>query len=262
MQLHYKTYGAGPPLVILHGLFGSLDNWHLISSKLGERWRVLAVDQRNHGRSPHSDEMTYAAMAGDVSEMLHREQIAEASIMGHSMGGKTAMQMALLFPAQIEKLIVVDIAPRTYPPLHHSIIEALHNLEPERSQTRKEMEEKLAGPIPELALRQFLLKNVRRNADNRFEWQMGLEEIRRSYPKLQQPLLGGTPFSKPTLFIRGERSNFLVEEDMPAIQTRFPKARLETIPRAGHLVHTENPAAFLHVVSAFLEEKAPCSGGL
>ncbi|MGH7970241.1 MAG: alpha/beta fold hydrolase, partial [Limisphaerales bacterium] len=179
MQLHYRTYGDGPPLIILHGLFGSLDNWHSISSKLAERFRVLAVDQRNHGRSPHSDQMSYEVMAADVSGLLEHEKIPCAHIMGHSMGGKTAMQMALLFPQQVESLIVVDIAPKIYPPIHHKIIEALGGLDLARFQSRKEMEEALAAAIPELSLRQFLLKNARRKADGSFEWQIGLDEIRR-----------------------------------------------------------------------------------
>jgi len=254
MQLHYQAYGTGPPLVVLHGLFGSLDNWHSISLKLSERFRVLAVDQRNHGRSPHSDEMTYSAMAADVSSLLQHERISSANVMGHSMGGKTAMQMALLFPRQVERLIVVDIAPRLYPPRHHLIIEAMHALDPGRYHTRKQMEEALAPAIPELPLRQFLLKNVRRSVAGTFQWQIGLEEIRRGYSELQRAGFDGTPFSKPTLFLRGERSDFLTEQDLVSIRPLFPNARLDTIPRAGHLVHVENPAAFLAAVSAFLEQ--------
>lgn len=255
MQLHYKSYGHGETIVILHGLFGSLDNWHSISLKLAHRFRVLAVDQRNHGHSAHSPEMDYGLMAKDVSELLDDLQIESAHIMGHSMGGKTAMQFALTFPARARSLIVVDIAPRVYPPFHDEILHALTNLEPQRFETRKQMEDALAPSIPSLPLRQFLLKNVERTVDGHFRWRFGLTELRQSYSNLQLEIALDRQFNGAALFIRGANSDYLVEEDLPTIRLLFPRARLETIPKAGHLVHTENPQSFLLLVERFLSSQ-------
>lgn len=256
MHLHYRSYGSGEPLLILHGLFGSLDNWHSISLKLGERFRVLAIDQRNHGHSPHHEEMSYPTMAGDLSELLQQEGISQANVLGHSMGGKTAMHFALLFPDQVRKLIVVDIAPRVYSPRHEIIIRALRALDLSTFESRRQLEQALAGPIPDLALRQFLLKNILRTSEGRFAWRIGLAEIERNYPALRGAIPPGTIFSKPVLFVRGERSDFLHEDDLPMIHRLFPAARLETIPKAGHLVHIENQAHFLSTLLSFLAEPA------
>lgn len=252
MQLHFKAYGQGDPLLILHGLFGSLDNWHTLSRKLAERFDVLAVDQRNHGHSPHSQEMNYPAMARDLNQLLDAQGLARAHLIGHSMGGKTAMQFALLFPERVEKLVIVDIAPRAYPPRHEAILEALSALQLPDFPSRHPLEAALANAIPELPLRQFLLKNVQRDPQGIFQWRIGLQEIRQNYPALRAAVISDTRFEGPTLFVRGERSDYLLEEDLPAIHRLFPRAILETVPQSGHLVHVENPAAFLSSVLSFL----------
>jgi len=252
MQLHFRSYGAGAPLVILHGLFGSLDNWHTVSQRLGGHFHVLAVDQRNHGRSPHCPEMDYRLMADDVAEFLDQQQLAEAFVLGHSMGGKTAMQLALAHPRRVARLVVADMAPRAYPPRHEKILAGMLALDLAAAASRHQLAEALAPWVPELATRQFLLKNVAADAEGRFHWRCGLDEIHRNYGRLAEALAASPPYPGPTLFLRGERSDFLREEDEPGIRQLFPHAELGTIPRAGHLLHADNPEAFLRAVSGFL----------
>ena len=252
MQLHFKDYGNGPPLIILHGLFGSLDNWHSTSVKLAAQFHVFAVDQRNHGNSPHASEMSYPAMANDLDEFMRAHGPARAHMLGHSMGGKTAMEFALRYGDRVEKLIVVDIAPRAYSPRHEKILQAMLSLDLPAFETRKEIEEALAPAVPELATRQFLLKNVTRAPGQTFHWKLGLREIAGDYARLSEPPTATTPYGKPVLFVRGEASDFLLDEDISLIRGLFPQAELRTIPRAGHLPHVENPAAFLQTVNEFL----------
>jgi pimeloyl-ACP methyl ester carboxylesterase len=252
MQLHFKSYGQGRPLIVLHGLLGSLDNWHSISLQLAGHFQVFAVDQRNHGCSPHSPEMDYYLMAEDLNEFMRAQHLPHARVLGHSMGAKTAMQLALLHPDRVEKLIAVDLAPRAYPLRHERIFAGLLSIDPAAFQTRKQMEEALAPSIPDLALRQFLLKNVTRDPGGRFRWKIGLREIHRNYARLAEALAHERPFTKPTLFIRGENSDYLREEDLSSIHRLFPHAQLQAIPKAGHLVHAENPGAFLEAVLKFL----------
>jgi esterase len=251
MILNFKSYGQGESLIILHGLFGSLDNWHTVSQELGEHLHVIAVDQRNHGRSPHSLDMDYRTMAEDVRALLAAQHLPWAHLLGHSMGGKTAMQFALLYPKLVHKLIVVDIAPRQYSPRHENVFAGLLPLDLKTFQTRVQLEEALAPSIPDLALRRFLLKNAERATEG-FRWRFGLCEIHRNYLRLGEAPSGPQPFTGLSLFVRGETSNYLLEDDLSSILPLFPLARLRTIPGAGHLVHTEKPEAFLRMVLEFL----------
>lgn len=252
MQLHFQTWGEGPPLILLHGLLGAHDNLHLVGKRLAERFKVFAVDQRNHGRSPHSADMTYPALAADIADFMDQQGLAQASVLGHSMGGKTAMQLALLHPQRVQKLVVVDIAPRAYPPRHKNLFEALLWLTLPSFRTRKEIEEALAPQIPDLATRQFLLKNLTSDHHGHFHWRIGLEEIWRNYDHICGSLESGNTFAHPTLFVRGALSDYLLEEDCAICRRFFPGALFIEIPRAGHLVHTENTAAFLSAVLDFL----------
>jgi esterase len=252
LKLHFQSYGRGEPLIVLHGLFGSLENWHSINQRLGEDFQVWALDQRNHGRSPHSAEMNYTVMAEDVKGFMEAQALERAGVMGHSMGGKTAMELALRHPAKVVKLVVVDIAPRTYAPRHEQIFAALLSLNLGSFQTRRQMEEALAPTIPNLATRQFLLKNVARDAGGAFRWKNGLREIHQNYDRLGEALQSTRPFEQPALFIRGGESDYLQEEDMGLIRRAFPRAQLATVPGAGHLVHTEKPDAFVRTVRSFL----------
>jgi len=253
MQLHFQSYGQGSPLVILHGLFGSLENWHSMSQKLAADFRVVAVDQRNHGRSLHAAEMNYELMAQDLKELVADQHLGTIDLLGHSMGGKTAMIFALTYPELVKKLVVVDMAPRAYAPQHRPILEALMSLDLSSVGNRKGMESQLANSIPELALRQFLLKNVKRDPAGAFYWQMNLAGIEANYDRLNEGLSNGRTFEKPALFIRGEISDYIRKQDIAQIQTLFPQAEHCEIAGAGHWVHVEAPEAFLRKVREFLK---------
>ncbi|HTV42243.1 MAG TPA: alpha/beta fold hydrolase [Candidatus Sulfotelmatobacter sp.] len=259
MQLHFKQLGRGRPLVMLHGLFGSLDNWLGVAPKLAAIFHLFLVDSRNHGLSPHSREMDYPLMAADLAEFLDAQQLDRAIVLGHSMGGKTAMQFALDYPARVEKLVVVDIAPRERPFEHEKIFKALLALDLAQFQSRREMEEVLAPEIPDLTVRRFLLKNLKSTdspgATPRFEWRIPLDLIYQNYPQICDAIAPAPPFNGPALFLRGGKSHFLLEEDVPQIRKLFPQARIETIAAANHWVHADAPEEFLQRVVAFLTEK-------
>jgi esterase len=254
MRLHYREQGQGPPLIILHGLFGSLDNWAFISQRLSEDFCVLAVDLRNHGQSPHAPEMNYAAMAEDVRNFMEERQLSSTYLMGHSMGGKTAMQLALEHPELVDRLIVVDIAPRAYRPVHDPIFEALLALNLRDFPTRAEVEEALTAKIPDLATRRFLLKGLARNPEGSFQWKFNLHSLRANYASLNMASKSDRPFHHPTLFIRGENSDYIRDQDLSDIQRLFPLSEVVTIPGASHWVHAETPEIFLENVKQFLNE--------
>jgi pimeloyl-ACP methyl ester carboxylesterase len=253
MQLHFETYGHGRPLIILHGLFGSLENWHSISRNLAADFRVLAVDQRNHGRSPHAAEMSYQLMAGDLKELLTAQHLGPVNLLGHSMGGKTAMVFALNDPGLVKKLAIVDIGPRAYPPHHRQILHALLSLDLRSFKSRAEIQSQLVPVIPDLAIRQFLLKNVKRDQAGAFYWQMNLAAIEANYERLNERIFSSHPFDKPILFISGERSDYIRDEDLPSIQKLFLRAEFCKIADAGHWVHAEKPEVFLRKVREFLQ---------
>ncbi len=252
MQLNYQSYGEGHPLIILHGLFGSLDNWQTMSQKFGEFYKVFAVDQRNHGSSPHSDILNYQVMAEDLKEFLQSHNLPSTYLLGHSMGGKTAMQFAATYPEKVDKLIVVDIAPKVYNPQHDEIFEALCSLDLQTFSSRKEIDAALAQEIGSRAVRGFLLKNVARDDSGTFKWKMNLDAIYKNYNHINKGLETNRTFEKPTLFIKGERSDYIQEEDTAIIKELFPHATIVTIARAGHWVHAEAPTKFGRVVRDFL----------
>jgi pimeloyl-ACP methyl ester carboxylesterase len=252
MQLHFKEYGQGRAVILLHGLFGSADNWHPIAVRLAEEFHVFAVDHRNHGQSPHSAEMDYPIMAADVDRFCAARALESAMVIGHSMGGKTAMQLALHYPGRVEKLVVADMAPRAYAAAHDKIFAALLALELPKFQNRTQIEEALAPEIPNPVLRRFLLKNLGRNETGGFFWKINLPDIAENYWRLREPVAGNAPFAKPVLFIRGGKSKYLLPEDEPLIREWFPAAQMQTIPEAGHWVHADRPEEFLRLVLEFL----------
>lgn len=251
MTLFTQEYGTGHPLIILHGLLGSLDNWHTLSSAFGKTFRVIAVDQRNHGRSPHSDEMTYGAMASDLLELFDRLALSSAFVMGHSMGGKTAMQFALDHPERVDKLIVVDIAPREYPPLHDGIFEALNSVDLPSMQSRQQVDHALAARIPDTAVRRFLMKNLSRDALGGFRWKANVPVLQKKYAELARAIDADRPFIKPVLFVQSAHSGYVRESDSGDIQWLFPKAQISPID-AGHWIHAEAPERFSELVLDFL----------
>jgi pimeloyl-ACP methyl ester carboxylesterase len=245
MQLHLKESGQGRAVILLHGLFGSADNWHHIALRLAEKFHVFALDQRNHGQSPHSAEMNYSLMADDVNEFMASRGIEKAFVIGHSMGGKTAMQFALQFPQRVEKLVVADMAPRAYAPAHDKFFAALLALDLPSFQTRQQIEDALAPEIPNLMLRRFLLKNLGRNPAGAFFWKINLRGISENYLQLGQPISAPVPFAGPTLFIRGGKSNYIKAEDEPLIRELFPAAQIQTMTEASHWIHADQPEEFL-----------------
>ncbi len=257
MHLYFKELGRGRPLVMLHGLFGSSDNWMGVAAKFAERMQVFLPDLRNHGLSPHSDEMTWSAMADDVVEFLDAQNLSRANILGHSLGGKMAMQLALNFPERVEKLVVVDIAPRANPPEHETIFKALLALDLKQFHSRREMEDALAPDIPDLALRRFLLKNLKSSlaaGTQQFEWKINLRGLYENYPRLLQAISSKEPFAKPALFLRGGKSHYILDSDSPLIHQLFPQAKIETIAKANHWVHADAPGEFVQAVLNFLEK--------
>jgi esterase len=252
MRLHFQRQGDGFPLVILHGLLGSLDNWETVSRKLGEPYQVLAVDQRNHGRSPHSEVFNYDAMVEDLREFLEEQRIHRAHVMGHSMGGKTAMHFALRHPELVEKLIVVDMAPKAYAPRHEPIFEALSSVDLKAFRERSAVGEALATSIPDTAMRQFLLKNVGRDEAGAFRWKMNLPVIRRNYNGLNLAMESDRTFDGPTLFIKGGLSDYIEAGDVALINQLFPRATFKTVEKAGHWVHADAPEKLVKIVFDFL----------
>lgn len=253
MELNFKEFGQGPPLVILHGLFGTLDNWQTIARKLSETHSVYIPDLRNHGRSPHEEEITYPLMADDVQHFMESNWLYKAQLIGHSMGGKVAMQLALHNPDMVERLVVVDIGPKAYPGGHEVIFKALFDLDLEHLQQRSEAETFLMDRLNrDSGVVQFLMKNLSRSKEGLFEWKMNLAAIYRHYSDILAPV-EGDPFGKPTLFIRGENSGYIQDSDWPDIRKLFPEASLETVAGAGHWVHAEKPAELMALLSAFLQ---------
>ena len=254
MKLNYKHFGSGSPIIILHGLFGSLDNWVSIAKKLSTSYEVFIVDARNHGQSPKSEEFNYDVMADDLYAFLLDHQIVDPIILGHSMGGKTAMQFAMNYPNKIEKLIVVDIAPKSYPVHHREIIDGMLSLNFNIIKTRNEADQKLSIHIPELAVRQFLLKNLYWETKERLAWRFNLPVIDKNIEKVGVTLNNLSPFYKPTLFIRGEISNYITFEDYDNIKKIFINAKIESL-KCGHWVHAEKPFEFEQLLIDFLESK-------
>src|SRR5690554_747038 len=255
MQLHFREYGSsGPALVILHGLLGASGNWHTLASKsFSDSFHVYAVDMRNHGRSPHSDRFDLPTMAEDVRAFLKQTGHASAHVLGHSMGGKVAMLLALESPEVVDRLVVVDIAPRAYPPHHTEILEALRLLDPGAYSSRTEIDRALSERIASATVRQFLLKNLALDKDTgAYRWQANIEGIDRNYDAINAAIESNSTFNGPALFVRGEKSDYVQDEDREQILKLFPNARIETISGAGHWVHAEAPEPFAQTVLSFL----------
>ena len=256
MLLHYLDQGQGRPLVILHGLFGTLDNWQT----LARRWateaglRVISVDLRNHGRSFHSPEHTYALMAQDVLDLFEHLQLgADATLMGHSMGGKVAMRLALDHPERLAKLIVVDIAPRFSDMEHQDdIVAGLQAVDFTTCTNRQEADAALAGYVPNVGTRQFLLKNLYRTEDSTFAWRINLKVLAAQLAAIGEATTSAAPFLKPTLFIRGGKSDYITTEDkLHGIPALFPNSQVATVVDAGHWVHAEKPEEIFEMVKTF-----------
>lgn len=252
MTLNYKAFGQGDPLIILHGLFGTLDNWQTIGKKLADQYSVYLIDQRNHGRSPHHADFSYALMAEDLKLFMEEQWIYRAHIIGHSMGGKTAMQFAMEYPDMIDQLVVVDIAPKAYAGGHQLIFEALNSLDLANIDNRKTADEALAQKIDDFGVRQFLLKNLTREKAGGYRWKMNLPVIQQHYQDILAPITLTEPFEEKALFIRGGKSAYVEDDDWPMVQSYFPNSSLATVEQSGHWVHAEAPQDLLQLVFDFL----------
>lgn len=266
MKLYFRKTGEGKPLIILHGLFGMSDNWMTLSKQFAANgFACYAVDQRNHGRSPHSDEFSFKSMAGDLMELMEDEQMESARIIGHSMGGKTAMYFASLHPDKTSKLIVSDIAPKKYEPHHQRELNAIKSIDLNTIGSRKEAEAILRTSLHSESTVQFLLKNLywKEDAnivsgmspiepDKKLAWRFYLDVIAKYPDAVGEALPNLFHFDKPTLFIRGERSGYINDLDIPEIKKHFPNSEIKTIANSGHWIHADNPKEFLEITLQFL----------
>ena len=255
MILNSKIYGAennGTPLLVFHGLFGMLDNWATFGREFGEKLSCHLLDLRNHGKSFHTEEMSHDNMAEDILNYLNQYQIEKANLLGHSLGGKAVMQFAITYPERVKKIIVVDIAPKAYPPHHQKIMEALQSVDFEKMMSRKEVEEKLAESIKEKPVIQFLVKNLYWEQEDRLNWRFNLKVLAEKYSDFVGKAIRFGIFEGETLFIKGEKSHYILPQDEFLIQKQFPKYQLITIKNAGHWVQVENVKEFNEKVSDFL----------
>ena len=254
MKLAYREFGTGQPLIILHGLFGQSDNWNTLAKSFGEKgFHVFTLDQRNHGLSPHSDVWTYEAMADDLKEFIDDHQLKEPIILGHSMGGKTAMFFEVKYPGIAAKLIVVDMSARGYEPHHNDVLAALNAVNFDEVKTRKEAEAVMTNYITDFGTKQFLLKNIywKDGGSERMDWRFNLKTITESYdnvsvavPKISSPV--------EALIVNGEKSNYINEQDVEEFKMRFPNSTFVTVQGSGHWVHAEKPKEFFEAVMGFI----------
>jgi pimeloyl-ACP methyl ester carboxylesterase len=250
--LHSKIVGEGVPLLILHGYFGNGDNWKTIANALSDTFQVHLIDQRNHGRSFHSDDFDYELMIEDLYNYIAHYKLEKVNLLGHSMGGKTTMLYAVEFPENVNKLIVADISPRMYPPHHHDILKALNSIDFSIQNSRKLVDEKLLELIPEVGVRQFLMKNIYWREKGQLDFRFNLESLTENNDEVGVALPSFTIFEGETLFLKGENSGYISADEEPIINAHFPGAKIVTIKNAGHWLHAENPSDFLKVVERFL----------
>lgn len=250
MKLHYREIGEGQPMVILHGLFGSSDNWQTHAKKLAEYYRVILVDQRNHGHSDWSDEFSYELMSQDLLELFQELNLKKVILLGHSMGGKTAIQFTQKHSEFIEKLIVIDIGIKEYP-LHHSeILKGLYSIDLNTVHSRNEAEQILSKFVESNGVRQFLLKNLYWKEKGILAWRMNISVLDREMKNILSALPEDEIYI-PTLFIRGALSNYILDKDLDQLESQFPDMILVTIEAAGHWVHSESPVKFINSVLEF-----------
>jgi len=252
MKLFFRQQGQGKPLIILHGLLGSSDNWHSLGKLFADSFSVYIVDQRNHGQSPHSNEFNYKALTEDLEEFMTENKIENPHIIGHSMGGKTAMNFAVKNPTGVDKLIVVDIVPKKYLVRHDRLMEGMKAIPLEKITTRTEAEVALAGYEPDPAVRQFLLKNLSRNNEGRFTWRVNLPAIDQHLQETGEAMIYKGVFHGPTLFINGKKSDYYHVTDDDLIKNIFPNAEIILLD-TGHWVQAERPQEFAHLVLQFLK---------
>lgn len=253
--LHSKIYGqekAGIPLLVFHGLFGMLDNWGSFGKEMGEFFPVHLLDLRNHGKSFHSPEMSHDDLAHDILHYMESHGLEKINLLGHSLGGKAVMQFAIKYPIKVNKLIVVDISPKAYPPHHQGILKALETVDFSTATSRQQVEEVLSQFIPEKSVILFLTKNLYWTDDKKLNWRFNLKTLSEKYEEFVSNAIKFGVYSGETLFIAGEKSHYILPQDEFQIKQQFPNSSVVTIKNAGHWVQAENPTDFNEVVKNFL----------
>jgi pimeloyl-ACP methyl ester carboxylesterase len=252
MKLNYKEYGEGEAVIILHGLLGMLDNWHSFAKKLSENYRVIVVDLRNHGKSPHSEDFSYPLLAGDLSELMESIHIPRAHLIGHSMGGKLVMQFIEMYTQKVDKAIVIDIAPKAYASGHEAIFKALMALPLESIESRNQAVEILNSALGDAGTVHFLLKNLNRKMDGTFEWKANIPVLWNRYDSIRSAIEFRHKLDVPILFIQGGNSNYIEDGDKAQIAGVFENSSFIKIDGAGHWVHVDQPEILLITVNQFL----------
>ena len=251
--LHSTIIGKGQPLLVLHGYFGMSDNWKSLGNKFAQYFEVHLIDQRNHGRSFHDDDFDYEILVEDLHYYIQHHQLKKVILLGHSMGGKVAMLYAVTYPEQVEKLIVADISPRYYKPHHQEILEALNAVNFTIHTTRKKVEELLKIYLQEPGVIQFLLKNVYWKSKDQLEFRFNLTGLTENNSEVGEALPSFTHYNGSTLFLKGEKSDYIRKSDLPIIEAHFSNATVSTVSNAGHWLHAENPGQFYKEVLKFLQ---------
>nr|WP_320118335.1 alpha/beta fold hydrolase [uncultured Marinifilum sp.] len=267
MKLNYRKFGEGHPIIIAHGLYGSSDNWVSIAKDLAKNFEVFLIDQRNHGASPHSNSHTYQDLKEDLLEFMNDHRIEKATLLGHSMGGKTVMFFAAEYPERISNLLIADIAPKNYSKIsnasiqsidHKNIVSAMLNFKFDNFKSRSEIDQKLSENIQSERVRQFLLKNLKRDAEKIFSWKLNIKTISKFLPQIMDGM-NKNDFTHgkgirgfPVLFMRGANSNYITDDDTNLIRTIFPYAEITTIPNAGHWLHAEQPKLLVKTIEYFV----------
>ncbi|MDZ4708752.1 MAG: alpha/beta fold hydrolase [Saprospiraceae bacterium] len=252
IRLAFREVGQGQPLIILHGLFGSSDNWQTFAKMISDRYRVISLDIRNHGLSPHTEEFSYELISSDLLEFIRDQGLESIYLMGHSMGGKAAAHFALQYPEKVSKLILLDIAMKAYPAHHEVYFKAMRSMDLDKITTRAEADAWLLPDIPTIAVRQFILKNLVRDGEGKFRWKFNLEALYQHYDKINTAIESARPFLHPVLLLSGEYSNYIQTEDIPEMKTLFPLLDNITIMEAGHWIHADQPVRLKEVVVEFL----------
>lgn len=252
--LHSKILGEGQPLLILHGFLGMSDNWKTLGNKYAEEdLQVHLIDQRNHGKSFHSTEFNYDVLANDIKQYIAEHNLQNCIVLGHSMGGKTAMQLVCSYPELVNKLLIADIAPKFYPPHHHEIINGLKALDLNTISSRTEASNELAKHISNAGVRQFLLKNLYWVEKGKLGFRFNLDVLAERMEQIGENIDASATYNKPTLFLRGDKSEYISPLDTDVIKTHFPNADIQTITNAGHWLHAENPKEFLEKSLTFIK---------
>lgn len=253
--LNFKTVGQGSPIMLLHGLFGTLDNWLTIARKLeDEGFMTFLIDQRDHGRSDHTDAFNYPLLADDLLRFMEENWIHETILIGHSMGGKTGLQFVSQHEDMVKKFIVIDICFKRYPSGHEDVFEAMFAVDPSKIKSRDEALDIMMNKLHDLGTVQFLMKNLTRKKEGGFEWKLNLPLLFKEYHNILDEIKFDHPCEAKTLFIRGSRSNYIRDEDIPEIQKTFPNGRIVTIEGAGHWVHVDKPNELFQEINTFIRE--------